>query len=126
MNLRAIANAATQGVNPNIVATLTASTGYTTAANGKQVPTYAASVPITIQAQRLTSKEVEHLDSMNMSSATRAVYANTQLSGVDRVKGIGGDLLTFGGDTWLVIAVLEDWSLTAGWCKAAVARQRPA
>lgn len=123
MNLRGIANTMTRGVNPNIQATLRVSIGYSKDAAYRQVPTYADAVPVTLQAQALSKKEVEHLDSMNMSNAARAVYANRPLTGVDRVKGSGGDLLTFGGEVWLVIAVLEDWSLTAGWCKVAVARQ---
>lgn len=126
MNLRAIANGRTQAVNPNIAATVRVSTGYATALNGKPVPSYAEPSPVMIQAQALSKKEVEHLDSMNISNATRAIYANRSLTGVDRVKQSGGDLLTFGGDVWLVVAVLEDWSLTAGWCKVAVARQKDA
>jgi hypothetical protein len=126
VNLRALANVATRGVNPNIAASLLVSTGYSTAPNGKQQPAYAPPVPVTLQAQALSKKEVEHLDSMNLSNATRAVYANRSLTGVDRVKQSGGDLLAFGGEKWLVIAVLEDWSLTAGWCKVAIARQKDA
>jgi hypothetical protein len=126
VNLRGIANTMTRGVNPNIQATLRVSTGYGKDAAYRQMPTYADAVPVVLQAQALSKKEIEHLDSMNMSNATRAVYANRPLTGVDRVKGSGGDLLTFGGEVWLVIAVLEDWSLTAGWCKAAVARQADA
>lgn len=125
MNLRALANNATRTVNPNVSATVARSTGYTTAATGKQQPTYAPPAPIEIQVQALSKREIEHLDGMNLSNATTAFYANAQLSGVDRVKQSGGDLVTFGGDTWLVIATLEDWTLTAGWCKVAVARQMP-
>jgi hypothetical protein len=124
VNLRAIANAATRGVNPNIAATVQRSTGYTTAPNGKQVPSYAAAAPIVLQAQALSKKEVEHLDSLNISGATTTVYANQHLTAVDRVTNSGGDMLTFGGFAWLVVAVLEDWTMTAGWCKVAVTRQK--
>ncbi len=124
MNLRTIANRATRGINPNIAATVQVSLPYTTAANGRQQPVYAPPAPVTLQAQALSKREVEHLDSMNMSNATRAVYADIQLTGVDRTTRSGGDLLTFEGATWLVIAVLEAWT-TAGWCKVALARQLP-
>lgn len=124
MNLRAIANRSTSGVNPNVSATVQVSTGYTTASNGKQAPSYAAPAPAVVQRQALTKKEVEHLDSLNLSNATVAFYANLQLSGVDRTTGSGGDLITTGGETFLVIAVLEGWT-TAGWCKVAAARQMP-
>lgn len=121
MNLRAIANRMTAGVNPNVAAVALISTGPTTLANGKQSPGYASPAPVTIQVQALTKKEVEHLDSMNFSNATIALYADVQLTGVDRTKNSGGDLVQFDGDTWLVIAVLESWRV--GWCKVAAARQ---
>ena len=124
MNLRNIANRATTAINPNVSATVRISTGYTTGPSGKQVPSYADPVPATIQQQALTKKEIEHLDSMNLSNAQVALYANLQLTGVDRTKGSGGDLVTIGSDTFLVTAVLEGWT-TAGWCKVAATRQMP-
>lgn len=122
VNLRNIANRATRSINPNITAIARICTGYTTAANGKQAPTYAPDTTITIQAQALTKHEIEHLDSLNISNADRAVYANMQLTGVDRTTQSGGDLLVFEGATWLVIAVLEGWP-TSSWSKVAVRRQ---
>ena len=125
MNLNALANRLTAGINPNVTATLRVSTGYTTDAAYRQVPSYADPVDITVQVQALTKKEIEHFDSMNFSNAVLSVYANRQLTGVDRTKGSGGDLLTIDAESWLVIAVLEGWT-GAGWCKAALARQMPA
>lgn len=124
MNIRALANRATTRINPNVSATVLVSTGYATADSGKRTPTYADPVAARIQMQALSKKEIEHLDALNFSNATAAVYADMQLSGIDRVTGSGGDLVTIGSDTWLVIAVLEGWT-GAGWCKAAVARQMP-
>lgn len=121
MNLRAIANRATSGINPNVTAVALISTGYTTTPSGKQVPEYAAPVLVQIQTQALTKKEIEHLDSMNFSNATLAIYSNLQLTGVDRTRNSGGDLLTIDGESWLVVAVLEAWRV--GWCKVAAARQ---
>lgn len=122
MNLRGIANRLTSVVNPNVSATVRISTGYTTSGSGKQVPTYAAPALVTVQMQALTKKEIEHLDSMNLSNAQVALYADLQLTGVDRTKGSGGDLVTIAGETWLVTAVLEGWTV-AGWCKVAATRQ---
>ncbi len=97
MNLRAVANRATSAINPNLTAILRVCTGYASVDYVRR-PTYAA---------------------------TRAVYANQQLTCVDRVDRTGGDLLNFDNDDWLVIAVLEGWSVS-GWCKVAVAKQLPA
>lgn len=123
VNLRAVANRLTAGINPNVTAVLRVSTGYGTAASGRQEPTYAPPESITVQAQALTKRELEHLAKMNISNAVRAVYANRELTGVDRVTGSGGDLLELPDGRYLVTAVLEGWSMTAGWCKAALTRQ---
>jgi hypothetical protein len=123
MNLRALANRATRTVNPNVTAQLRASTGYATAASGKQEPTYADAAPVVLQAQALTKRDLDHLAGLNISDAVRPVYANRPLTGVDRAKGSGGDLIDMVDGTFLVTAVLEDWSATSGWCKAALTRQ---
>ncbi|KUR71178.1 hypothetical protein AQZ52_10935 [Novosphingobium fuchskuhlense] len=132
MNLRGIANSLTSSINPNIVATLRRSTGYTLSDSGRQVPNYAADEPITVQVQALTQKELQHLDKLNISNGQASVYANIQLSSVDRPSNSGGDIIVFGtdaktpaglrGQTWLVVALLEGWP-GAGWSKAAITSQ---
>lgn len=122
MNIRGMANAATSAINANIAAALEVYTGLTTAASGRRTPTYAAPVAITVQMQALTKKEIEHLDALNISNAESTVYANRQLSGIDRTTQSGGDILTIAGEKWLVVAVLEGW-VGSGWCKAAISRQ---
>jgi len=123
MNLRAIANQLTQSVNPNVPATLRVSTGYQTAGTGKQEPTYGEPEQLVVQMQSLTKRDLQHLADMNISNATRAVFANRQLTGVDRVEQSGGDMLDLPDGRYLVTAVLQDWTATSGWCKAAVTRQ---
>ncbi|MEN2711430.1 hypothetical protein [Sphingomonas sp. VL_57B] len=135
MNLRAIANRATSGINPNIPATISVSIGAVTATNGKRIPAYAAPAVMAVQVQALEKEEIKHLDSLNISNAQASVYVDMQLSGADRTTGSGGDLISFGtgidvpaplrGQTWLVVAVLEGW-VTGSWCKAAITRQMPA
>lgn len=122
MNLRGVANRLTRSINPNVQARLHVSAGYETAASGRQEPAYLKPAVINVQAQALSKKELEHLAEMNISNATRAVYADRQLSGVDRVSGSGGDLIDLPDGSYLVVAVLEGWT-TAGWCKAALTRQ---
>lgn len=134
MNLRAAANRLTRGINPNLPALFYEANGYTTGRAGKREPSYRAPVSISVQMQALSKKEIEHLDSLNISDATSAVYADRQLTGVDRLTKSGGDRIAFGSGpgipsplrntTWLVTAVLEGW-VTNGWCKAAVTRQMP-
>lgn len=132
MNLRSIANVATRAINPNVVATLYRSTGYTSASDYRQVPSYADPETITVQVQALTQDELAHLNNLNISNGQASLYANTQLSSVDRQAQSGGDKIVFGtdaatpanlrGQTWLVVALLEGWA-GAGWCKAAITTQ---
>lgn len=132
MNLRNIANRATRRINPNVVVTLYRSTGYTTDASFRQVPSYAAPETITVQVQALTQSELQHLDKLNISNGQASLFANTQLSSVDRPSQRGGDKIVFGNDasipaemrgqTWLVVALLEGWA-TSGWCKVAITSQ---
>lgn len=126
MNLRAIANAAIQAVNPNITAGYIASTGFAENAAGKQVPQYAASVPAVVQVQAAKGSDLEHVANLNVEKIYRNVrmFGNTQ--GVVRPDAKGGDLLTFPqvpagtAQTWLVVAVLETWP---DWCSVIVCLQ---
>lgn len=128
MNLRATANILTQAVNPNIEAVLQVNIGTNTATDYSRDPLYAEPAGCIVQAQSLSKKEIEHLDSLNLSNATQGIYANVQLTGVDRVDQSGGDLLTYTDpasgtrNVWLVIAVLEAWT-GSGWTKVAIAKQ---
>lgn len=124
MNLRNIANSVTRAVNPNTVITLRAFASYAISGAGKSTPTYATARTLSGQVQALTKKEIEHLDSMNISGCERAVYVNEQLQAYDRLQQTGGDYLYFEGVWWRVDALLEGWTNPAvGWSRAALTRQ---
>jgi hypothetical protein len=128
VNLRIAANMLTRTINPNVSATVRICTGYQDAPGARRTPTYADPVPVTIQIQALTRRDVEHLSSLNISNAVWSCYSNLQLTPVDRKTQTGGDLVKFADpvsgslDTWLVVALLEGWS-TAGWCRVALVKQ---
>lgn len=122
VNLRARANVLTRRINPNISIGLRRYSGIAVADDGEQTPQYAASVPIVGQVQAIGKKDIEHLSSLNISDCERMVYVDTQLQATDRKEQTGGDLLTFEGRVWMVMAIMEGWS-TAGWCRAAVSKQ---
>ena len=123
MDLRGIANAATDTVNPNISVTVQASAGYTVGAGLKQIPAYAAPVTGFAQVQALTAADLRHLDGLNIQGATRSIILRGELNAVVRTNSQGGDLVTIGSDTWLTVAVLEQWPL---WTRAAIQWQVPA
>jgi hypothetical protein len=126
MNLNAIANGIVTSVNPNAAATLFISTGNTVDSNYVQQPAY-DQVAVSAQVQPLTSGDIRQLDALNIQGAQKAIYINGAALGISRIKQRGGDLVVFAdgvmpeGNTWLVLASLEQWATT--WCKVAVSLQ---
>lgn len=119
MNLHGIVRNAIGAVNPDIPVTIRSSTGYTTAVDGSQMPCY-STTNTTGQRQALTGGDIMRLNNLNVQGVTEKMYLNGNYEGVFRVLGKGGDLLTFGGQTYLVSAVLERWD---SWCCVALTMQ---
>jgi hypothetical protein len=125
MNLHGVVMGAIGAVNPFLVVSVKRSTGFTTV-NFKQVPAYASPVNMMAQVQPLTFKDLQQLDGINVNGAQKAIYINGSVAGVNRANMTGGDLVTLPDSTlWLVTLVLEGYSLTAGWTKAAITQQTP-
>jgi hypothetical protein len=120
MDLRGIANSVTSTVNPNTTVTVLRSTGYTIGTGRKQVPSYATPVTGPGQIQALDANDIKQLDGLNIQGTIRAIYLRGVLAGVVRPDGTGGDLIQVGGQTWLVVKVLEGWPT---WTKAAICLQ---
>jgi hypothetical protein len=127
MDLRGIANGVTSTVNPNETVTVLRSTGFTTGAGAKQVPSYAAPVTGPGQIQALDADDIKQLDGLNIQGTIRAIYLRGTLAGVVRPNQTGGDLVTIAAPapvalrgTWLVVKVLESWP---DWTKAAIVLQ---
>ena len=108
MNLHAIASQATAAVNPLTAITVLQSTGYTTSGDGTQVPAYASGT-VSGSVQALSGKDLQKLEGLNVQGVSQKAYLSGDFEGVFRVLGKGGDLLKFGGQTYLVVAVLERW-----------------
>lgn len=127
MDLRGLANTVSNAVNPNMIVTVKASTGYTIGAGLKQVPTYATPVSGQAQIQALDGADLQKVASLNLQGVIRAIYLRGPLAGVIRADSQGGDIVTIAAPapanfigTWLVAKVLETWPL---WTKAAIVQQ---
>jgi len=120
MNLHNITSGALSSIVPQIAVTVLVSSGYTVAADFSQVPTYAAPLPTFGRIQPLDTQDLKKLDGLNIQGITQKLYINGNFEGVFRVLGKGGDLIQFGGRTYLVSAVLERW---ADWCSLALTMQ---
>lgn len=123
MDLHSIASGAIGTVNPFIPATIRVSTGYTTSADGTQVPAYKV-VQVSAQVQALTFKDLQQVDGMNLNGTRRAIYLHGEFDGTVRVDKKGGDIITVSrgvnAGVWLVAQVLEQFP---DWCKVAVTLQ---
>lgn len=115
MNLHGIAAGAIGAVNPFVPAMYYASTGSTTNPDGSRDPGYAAPQPIPggVQKQELSYKDLQHVDGLNLQGILCSVYLSGQAFGVTRGSK-GGDKFVIAGQTWLVVAVPEQWP---DWCK---------
>ncbi|HEV2540197.1 MAG TPA: hypothetical protein VGU03_10870 [Frateuria sp.] len=120
MNLHGIAAGAVGTVNPFISAQVFPSTGYTTAPDGSRVPGYAAPVTVAIQKQEMSFKDLQHVDGLNLQGIFCSVYLAGAIYGVDRGTARGGDKFVFAGQTWLVVAVPEQWP---DWCRVILCLQ---
>ncbi len=122
MNIRALANIATQTVNPNELVNVLASNGYTIGSGCNQIPLYHDPVAGYAQIQALDGEDLKQLDGLNIQGTIRAIYLRGNLAGVIKPYQVGGDLVKRNNDTetWLVVKVLEHWPT---WCKCAIVLQ---
>ena len=125
MNLRAISNAATTSINPNLPAVLKLNGGYTTDRTGKRAAGY-TEAPVTVQTQTLSTQDLALFDSLTQQGTLLYAYVSGQFHGLRRQDGKGADKLVFAayGETetteWLVKQVVESWP---DWCKVLIWRQ---
>lgn len=117
MDMHAIVSPVVSAINPMTPATVSICTGYTTSAAGKQIPTYATATTVTVQAQELSTKELQHLNNLNLVGIMKKFYASVQLKAGDRDDGTGGDIVIWSNDTWLIVRVVESFP-QSNWCSA--------
>lgn len=114
MNLHGIAAPLIGLVNPFVPGQLIASAGYTTNQDGSQVPSYAAPITLQVQAQELSFKELQHAQNLNLQGILKSIYCPGTVQAVSREAGIGGDKMVIGGQTFLAVAITEQWP---DWCR---------
>ena len=122
MNLHAIVGPAISAINPPVAGTLYTYTGATKGQSYARTPTYAPPVPVSIQEQPLSSQNLRQLLTMNITNVTRKAYLFGNIQGVNRAEQLGGSILFFNGQYWLVTAVLEVFD-QSGWCCVGLTEQ---
>lgn len=123
INVRALANMATQNVNPNRTVTLQVNTGYTVDDYGVQVPSFLEE-EIEVQMQSLSSQEKFNLDLVNKQGEFVSIYAFGAIDGIRRWLGKGSSKFIFPayGESdaaeWQVNQVMESyatWTRVLAW-----------
>lgn len=114
MNLHGIAAPMIGIVNPFVAAQLWASTGNAVNPDGSVTPGYAAPVTMQVQAQELSFKELQHANNLNLQGILKSIYCPGTVQAVNRLAGTGGDKIVIAGDTYLAVAISEQWPQ---WCK---------
>lgn len=120
MNLHGLVAGGIGVVNPFVTVTVSESTGYSTASDGKRTPTYAV-FQAQAQIQALSGKDLRQIDGLNLNGTLRAIYFFGEVDAVVRALSKGGDVVTdSNANVYLVNQVLEQWP---DWCKVVVTLQ---
>ena len=119
MNLHGVVVKHIAAINPQTIVTVQKSNGYTTNADGTQVPSYTPIVA-SVQVSALSVRESKHLDSSNIQGVIRKLYAYGELNSAIRAAMEGGDLIELDSHLWKVVHVFETWP---GWSASAIKMQ---
>lgn len=125
MNLRDIANAAIQSVNPDQIITWKRSTGDSVDEHFNPVPAY-ESYTVKANIQAAGSGALQHINGLNQMQVKRTVFMSCNAMGVSFRNVRGGDILVFpefndeGATSWKVDEVVEAWD---DWAKVIVVQQ---
>lgn len=123
INVRSLANMATQNVNPNQVVTLEVNTGFTVDDYGNQIPSF-LSQQIEAQTQSVSSTEKYNLDLINKQGQFISIYAYGTIDGILRwlQKGSSRFIFPAYGEAdpaiWTVDQVAESyatWTRVIAW-----------
>jgi hypothetical protein len=129
LNLHALVAGPIDTLNPRFTGVWRVSTGYTTAADGTQVPSW-SNTTVSMRVQALSGRDLKHEAFLNVQGVKRVVTMFSNAQGVNKPDVKGGDILQFpenrGGAVrdWKVVHVLETWTPdAAGWCRVGVVLQ---
>lgn len=129
MDLRSIANQASNTINGNLLVSVLQSAGYTVGAGHKQVPSYLPPVTGYAQIQAMDSEDLRQVAGLNLQGQIKALYIRGSLFASLRPIQKGGDLVQITNQTtgavlasFLIVEVLEGWK---DWTKVAIVLQEP-
>lgn len=125
INVRSLANMATQNVNPNRMVTLEVNQGYAVNEYGEQVAAF-LSDEVEIQSQSLLNSDKSLLDGINLQGEYITIYVYGAVDGIRRwiQKGSSRFIFPAYGESdpvvWNVEMVAESWPT---WTRVIACRQ---
>lgn len=125
INVRSLANMATQNVNPNRMVKLEVNQGYTVNDYGEQVAAF-LSEDVEIQSQSLSNSDKRLLDGINLQGEYISIYVYGAVDGIRRwiQKGSSRFIFPAYGEAatvvWNVEMVAESWPT---WTRVIACRQ---
>mgnify|MGYP001451726312 FL=1 len=125
INVRSLANMATQNVNPNRMVTLEVNQGYAVNEYGEQVAAF-LSEEVDIQSQSLSNSDKRLLDGINLQGEYITIYVYGAVDGIRRwiQKGSSRFIFPAYGESdpvvWNVEMVAESWPT---WTRVIACRQ---
>jgi len=125
MNLREIANACIQVINPDQKIIWRRSTGWTVDENFKQVPAY-EEIICKGNVQSVGDEMLRQMNNLNIAGVMRSVYLSANSMGISFRQMRGGDLMVFREfegiepTTWKVVHSAETWD---NWCHVICVQQ---
>lgn len=125
INVRSLANMATQNVNPNRIVTLEVNQGYVVNEYGEQVASF-LSEEVEIQSQSLSNSDKRLLDGINLQGEYISIYVYGAVDGIRRwiQKGSSRFIFPAYGESdpvvWNVEMVAESWPT---WTRVIACRQ---
>lgn len=125
INVRSLANMATQNVNPNRKVMLHVNQGYTVDSYGKQIPTF-ISEEVEVQTQSLSNSDKRMMEGINAQAEYISIYVYGAVDGIRRWLQKGSSKFVFpaygetASVTWNVEQVAESW---ATWTRVIACRQ---
>jgi hypothetical protein len=114
LNLNAIVSKAITPVHPLEDIELFLSDGQRTDDEGRISPAYKPSIPLKAQIQTAGDTGLRHSGMAGTSVYQLDIWIDGKAKGVDRITGVGGDMVHARGRWWLVTAVTANFT-QVGW-----------
>lgn len=124
VNLHGVVRGAITTIHPDLECLLYHAVGQVNV-KGKTKPVYLAPIPIKANFQALDADKLNHTEAKNDTPASEQVFLYSEkpyVTGQYRFNARTGDIIQREDEYWLIVSILEDWSID-GWCNVAVHRQ---